>query len=130
MKGDVGVPAASITYLYDGTLFYAYFYNMDVLDNPELQSLGDPALSAEEAIEIAKGTAEEFIARKVGEDAENYALDEDSLEYKKWYMRNENRDSWLISMYYWKPNCDIPFYFDLFIDMYTGEVLLNANNYT
>ncbi|MEI3238937.1 MAG: hypothetical protein V8S32_02575 [Lachnospiraceae bacterium] len=46
MKGDVGVPAASITYLYDGTLFYAYFYNMDVLDNPELQSLGDPALSA------------------------------------------------------------------------------------
>ena len=25
MKGDVGVPAASITYLYDGTLFYAYF---------------------------------------------------------------------------------------------------------
>ena len=130
MKGDVGVPAASITYLYDGTLFYAYFYNMDVLDNPELQSLGDPALSAEEAIEIAKETAEEFIARKAGEDAENYALDEDSLEYKKWYMRNENRDSWLISMYYWKPNYDIPFYFDLFIDMYTGEVLLNANNYT
>ena len=130
MKGDVGVPAASITYLYDGTLFYAYFYNMDVLDNPELQSLGDPALSAEEAIEIAKETAEEFIARKVGEDAENYMLDEDSLTYEKWYRRRENRDTWCITISYRKPDDDFPFYFQIAVDMYTGEVIENANNYT
>ena len=130
MKDDVEVPAASITYLYDGTLFYAYFYNMDVLDNPELQSLGDPALSAEEAIEIAKETAEEFIARKVGEDAENYMLDEDSLTYEKWYRRRENRDTWCITISYRKPDDDFPFYFQIAVDMYTGEVIENANNYT
>ena len=110
MKGDVGVPAASITYLYDGTLFYAYFYNMDVLDNPELQSLGDP--------------------RKVGEDAENYMLDEDSLTYEKWYRRRENRDTWCITISYRKPDDDFPFYFQIAVDMYTGEVIENANNYT
>ena len=103
---------------------------MDVLDNPELQSLGDPALSAEEAIEIAKETAEEFIARKVGEDAENYMLDEDSLTYEKWYRRRENRDTWCITISYRKPDDDFPFYFQIAVDMYTGEVIENANNYT
>ena len=130
LKDTIEVPAASITYLYDGTLFYAYFYNMDVLNQPDLQSAGTTAITEDEAIAIAEETAEEFISYKSGEYAERYVLDTTSVTCSKWYSRKENRDCWRVCMSYRMPDVEVPFYFEIFLDMYTGEVIYNANNYT
>lgn len=128
MNREISVPVGSITYLYDGTLFSAYFNNTDVLEGMETETITE-YIDETEALALAQEEAVSFIKEKFQDDAGQYELDEESVEImEKKYYSSWGTVCWSVSMSYFYGEYEVCF--EILVDAETGEIVENANNYT
>ncbi|WP_434311583.1 hypothetical protein [Hominifimenecus sp. rT4P-3] len=127
VKDGERIPAASIIYLYDGTLFSAFFHNLDIIN----EAIDLTVISKDEAWKLAKDEAESFIKRRVPNKVQNITLEAEELNCERFYAPNYKKHCWICTLSYeLEENDPFPFYFEILVDIQTGEIVENANNYT
>lgn len=111
--------------MYDGTLFTAFFHNLDILNDEVMLT----AISKDDAWRLAKEEAEAFIERRASEDVRNSARKSEELTCEQFYSPYYKKHCWHCILSYEVDGYPIPFYFEILVDMQTGEIVQNANNH-
>ncbi len=135
-KEGTTFPAAMVSFTYDGILRAATFADVG---KALAEYIGNEEISEEKAFDIAEKEAQKYMKKRSPEKSGDYILAADSIECSKKYRNDLHKIVWEIEMRYdykgvnpydeKNPPEQPAFAFLISVDVKTGKILENANNW-